>query len=128
MANASELKAGMYFLMNGEPAYVKRREIIAVGTHCHSKIKIYYSDINGKGEKNANFGHTDRVDILDIIKKTGQLLSKSRNNAQVMDMQTYETFDAAADAELLESLNENDEVIFIDYKGGCKILDKKKGA
>lgn len=128
MANASELKAGMYFLINGGPAYVKRREVVAVGTHSHSKIKIYYSDINGKGEKTVNFGHTDRVDILDIIKKTGQLLSKSQNMAQIMDMETYETFDAAADAELLNSLNENDEVIFIDYSGSCRILDKKKGA
>ena len=43
-------------------------------------------------------------------------------------MQTYETFDATADAELLEGLKENDEVIFVDYNGGCRILDKKKGA
>ena len=128
MANASELKAGMYFLMNGEPACVKRREVVTVGTHSHSKIKIYYTDIYGKGEKAINFGHTDRVDILDIIKKTGQLLSKTQNKAQVMDMQTYETFDAAADGELLKSLNENDEVIFIDYNGKRQILEKKKGA
>lgn len=128
MANASELKTGMYFMINGEPAHVKRSEVVAVGTHSHSKIKIYYSDIYGKGEKTINFGHTDRVDILDIIKKTGHLLSKSHDKAQVMDMQTYETFDAAADAELLQSLKENDEVIFVDYNGSCRILDKKKGA
>ena len=128
MANASELKAGMYFLMNNEPVYVKRREVVAVGTHSHSKIKIYYTDIHGKGERTVNFGHTDRVDVIDIVKKSGQLLSKSQNKAQIMDMQTYETFDANAEAELLKSLNANDEVIFIDYNGNCQILEKRKGA
>ncbi|MBI2130252.1 hypothetical protein HYU10_00615 [Candidatus Woesearchaeota archaeon] len=128
MAIASELKQGMYFLMNGEPAYVKRKELVAVGTHSHTKIKVFYSDIYGKGEKSANFGHTDRVEVLDIVKKTGQLLSKSQKKAQLMDMQSYETFEADAQPELLNGLNENDEVIFIDYNGSCRILEKKKGA
>ena len=126
MANASELKKGIYFLYNGEPVQVKKREIVVVGTHSHSKLKIYYSHITSRGEKSVIYSHKDRVDILDIIKKVGQVISKANNKIQVMDMQSYETFDASIDAELFNQINENDEIIFIDYNKKYQILEKKR--
>ena len=69
--------------------------------------------------------HGDKVEILDIIKKTGQIISKASNKAQIMDMKSFETIDAEATPEIITMINEGDEVIYIEFNGMNKILEKK---
>ena len=125
MATATELKKGMYFLLNNQLVRVTKKEIVVYGTHSHSKLKIFYTDVKGSGEKFVNMKHEDKIEILDIIRKTGQVISKTDNSVQIMDMQSYETFDVSIDQELLDELNENDEVIFINFNNNYQILEKK---
>jgi translation elongation factor P/translation initiation factor 5A len=113
MGSASELSKGSYFLVGNEPVCVTRKEVVAYGTHSHSKLKIYYKSLEGRGEKSITLGHGDKVDILDIIRKTGQVIAKLNNQVQIMDTKSYETFTASAEQELFNELNENDEVIFV---------------
>lgn len=125
MPSATELSKGSYFLVGNEPVVVTRKEVVAYGTHSHSKLKIYYKALEGSGEKSITLGHGDKVEILDIIRKTAQVISKINDKVQIMDMKSYETFDATASSEILESLNENDEVIYVELNGSCKILEKR---
>ena len=125
MPTASELERGKYFIYNGEPVRVLRREVIVVGTHSHSKLKFYIQGLNEKGERTVNFHHTDKVEIVDITRKLGQIIAKSNNKVQLMDMVSYETFDANATAELLSQVNEGDNVTFIDVNGNVQIIEKR---
>ena len=125
MSIASELENGNYFIYNGEPVRVLRKEVIVVGTHSHSKLKFYIQGLNEKSERSVNFHHTDKVEIVDIIRKLGQIISKANNKIQVMDMVSYETFDANAPSDLLQELNEGDNVTFIDLKDNIQILEKR---
>ena len=125
MPQASELERGTYFIYNNEPVRVLRKEVIVVGTHSHSKLKFYIQGLNDKGEKTATFHHTDKVEIVDIIRKLGQVISKTGSKAQVMDMVTYETLDAAAPSEVLNKLNEGDNVTFINLNGNVQIIEKR---
>lgn len=124
MSTTTELKKGSYFIHNGKIVEVLRREVIAYGTHSHSKLKIYFKGLAERGEKNVNLHHTDRVEIVDIMKKTGQVVSKSNGKVQVMDSMSYETLDASAPEELLNKLEEGNEVSFIDFNGNVQIIDK----
>ncbi len=124
MSTASELKKGSYFIHNGKIVEVLRREVIAYGTHSHSKLKIYFKGLAERGEKNVNLHHTDRVEIADITKKTAQVVSKTNGKAQIMDSMTYETLDASAPEELLSELEEGNEVAFIDFNGNIQIIEK----
>ena len=124
MATASELKKGSYFIHNGKIVEVLRREVIAYGTHSHTKLKIYFKGLADRGEKNVNFHHTDSVEVLDITKKTANVVSKSNGKVQIMDSMTYETLDASAPAELLSELEEGNEVSFIDISGNVQIIEK----
>ena len=124
MATASELKKGSYFIHNGKIVEVLRREVIAYGTHSHTKLKIYFKGLADRGEKNVNFHHTDSVEVLDITKKTANVVSKSNGKVQIMDSMTYETLDASAPAELLSELEEGNEVSFIDVNGNIQIIEK----
>ena len=54
MATASELEKGSYFLHQGEPVKFTRKEIVTVGTHCHTKLKIFFQGLVAKGERTQN--------------------------------------------------------------------------
>jgi len=125
MPTATELKTGNYFIYNGEPVRVLRKEVVAFGTHSHSKLKIFFQGLTEKGERFANFQHTDKVEIVEITRKLGQVLSKTNNKVQVMDMVSYETFDANANLDLFNQLIEGNQVTFIDLNGNIQIIEKR---
>lgn len=125
MPTATELKTGNYFIYNNEPVRVLRKEVVAFGTHSHSKLKIFFQGLNEKGERSANFQHTDKVEIIEIIRKLGQVIAKTNNKVQIMDMVSYETFDANVSSELFNELNEGDNVTFIDLNGNIQIIEKR---
>ena len=126
MSTASELQRGNYFIYNGEPVRLLRKEVIVVGTHSHSKLKLYIQGLNERGERSITFHHTDKVEIVDIIRKLGQIISKSNNKVQLMDMISYETLDSNVDTELFNSLNEGDQVTFVNIDGNVQILEKRQ--
>src|SRR3989338_2568901 len=108
MASASELEKGKYFLFNDEPVKVTRKEIVTVGTHCHTKLKVFFQGLNSKGEKMQTFSHGDKVEMLDIQRKQAQVVSKSNNKVQIMDTVTFETLDAVTTPELYGDIKDEE--------------------
>ena len=53
MAQATDLKKGDYFKHNNEILRVIKKELVAYGTHSHSKLKLYVQALDKKGEKLA---------------------------------------------------------------------------
>lgn len=125
MPDAKEAEKGNWIFYNNELYLVKRKEVVVFGTHSHSKTKLYLQNIKGGSEKAFVFSNHDRLEIVDLMRKTGQLISKFGSKAQLMDSYSYETFDITLDKKMASSLNEGDEVIFIDFKGELKVLGKK---
>ena len=125
MSTATELKKGSYFIHNNEPVRVNRKEIVVYGTHSHSKLKIFIQGLNEKGERSINMHHTDRFEIVEIIKKVGQVISKTDDRVQIMDNISYETLEASAPKDLHNELNEGDQVTFVDFDGNVKIIEKR---
>ena len=83
MAVATDLEKGKWFLVNNEPVRVTRKEVVAVGTHSHTKLKIFFQGLAAKGEKSITLGHTDKVELLDITRKHGQVISKNNTFQRV---------------------------------------------
>ena len=125
MPTASELERGNYFIYNNEPVRVLRKEVIVVGTHSHSKLKFYIQGLREKGERSITFQHSDRVEKIEIMRKQGQIISKSGNKVQLMDAVSYETLDSNLPQELADDVNEGDNVTFVDLNGKIEILDKR---
>jgi translation elongation factor P/translation initiation factor 5A len=125
VTEAKDLGKGKHILYNNDIWRVMRKEVVVVGTHSHSKTKLILRKLFGGGEKAVILAHHDKVEEVDIKRKTGQLISKLDNKVQVMDSFSYETFDADIEPELFNEVNEGDEVIFVDYKGTARVLEKK---
>ena len=126
MPSASELKKGSYFIHNNEPVRVNRKEVVVYGTHSHSKLKLFIQGLTEKGERSINMHHHDKVEIVDIIRKTGQIISKTNDRLQIMDNVSYETLDGSATQELHNELKESDQVTFVDFKGNIQVIEKRK--
>lgn len=126
MAVAKDLIAGSWFMHDKEPWQVKRVETVVCGTHSHSKTKLHAKNLYGGGEKVVVMGHQDPVDLADIFKKGASVISKLKDKVQIMDSQSYETFDAELSKELFDEINEGDNVTFVNFEGKIIVLDKRK--
>jgi len=122
---ASELEKGKFFEYKGEVLQVQRRSLVNCGTHSHTKLVFTVCDINGKREREITMGHNEKVDMIDITKKKANVISKSENGLQIMDNVSYETLDATAEPDVLASIKEGEEIIYVEYKG-VRVLGKKK--
>ena len=125
MASASELKKGSYFIHEGKPVRVNRKEVVVYGTHSHSKLKLFIQGLSEKGEKSINLHHTDKVEMIDIIRKTAQVISKTNDKVQIMDNVSYETLDANAPEDLFNEISEGNLVTFVDLNGKIEIIEKR---
>jgi translation elongation factor P/translation initiation factor 5A len=128
MGSASDTNQGDYFRLKSEIFCVVRKEVIAVGTHSHTRIKFTVKNLNGGGEKQMVYSHEDKLEGVDVRRTKGQVVLKTENSVQVMDLFSYETIDAAAEPELLSELKEGDTVTVIDVEGRKKVTDKLRSA
>ena len=88
---ASKLKKGSYVIIDDEPCEVKEASKSMAGKHGHAKMKIRAEGIfDGQGY-NEQVPADHKMMAPTIEKKTGQIVSKDGNLAQVMDMDTYQT-------------------------------------
>jgi translation elongation factor P/translation initiation factor 5A len=122
MASASELKAGSCFLYKGEVVKVSKKELVAYGTHSHTKLKLFVEYLFTKKQDVITLAHQDAIELVDVIKKKATVVSL--NPLQIMDSVSYETLNAEAGSEIFDTINEDSTVIFVDYKGKVKIIEK----
>ena len=70
MALAHELDRGKYFMHNNEIFQVNRKEVVAYGTHSHTKLKLHIQALSGGGEKLINLSHN----FLNLVEGISQPL------------------------------------------------------
>jgi translation elongation factor P/translation initiation factor 5A len=125
MASAGDVERGKYIEYKREILQVIRKEVMSCGKHSHSKLHFTVCKLDGSSEKEIVLSHNDPVEIIDIMKRQATLISKGELVSQIMDRDSYETFDARCERDLLNDLIEGEEVIYINYNGDVRIIDKK---
>ena len=126
MASAEDVERGNFLRVGRDIFKVTRKEVVAVGTHSHTKLKIYMEPIDGGGEKNFIFNHKDKVDLLDVERRVGQIISKSDDKITVMDNKSYETIEVEANHSTFEKAYEGGMLFFVTYEGISKALHVDK--
>lgn len=96
----NELKVGSYIIIEGAACKIVNIDISRPGKHGHAKMRIEgIGIIDGKRRIIVMPAH-DNIEAPIIEKKTAQVLSVHGSTANVMDAETYETFDLAIPEEL----------------------------
>ena|SRR3989344_3144112 len=109
---ATSLKPGRYVVIDGIACRVNKIDTSKPGKHGHAKCRIEAVGII-RGEKKVIVlpGH-DKVDSPVIEKKSAQVLSVHEDNANVMDEETFETFDLSIPDELKSKVREGVKIIY----------------
>ena len=111
-ASVGSLKKGSYVVIEGAACVVMDTQTSRPGKHGHAKVRISAMGlIDNKKRVVVMPGH-DNVEVPIIEKKTAQVLSIQGNMANVMDAETYETFDMAIPEELKNDVKEGANVLY----------------
>jgi len=117
VTTATALRVGNYAIIEGLPCVIKSIQTSKTGKHGHAKCRIEaVSVINDQKKIIVVPGH-EKIEVPIIEKKNGQLLSITNNVANVMDSETFETFDIPISDELKETLKEGDAVQYWTVMG-----------
>ena len=110
--SVGSLTKGSYVVVDGVASKVADIQVSRPGKHGHAKVRLTAVGlIDGKKRVEVMPGH-DMIDVPIIEKKTAQVLSISGSTAQVMDAETYETFDMEIPAELKNQCVEGCNVLY----------------
>lgn len=112
LVSIGSLKKGDTLLIDGAPCRVTTIQVSRPGKHGHAKVNLMaVGVIDGKKRNVVMPGH-DKIEVPIIEKKTAQVLSISNNKANVMDMDTYETFDMEIPEEMKGEVVEGCQVLY----------------
>ena len=121
------VKIGQYIIVDGEPCKVVEVEKSKPGKHGAAKARIVAISVTTGTKKNVMSPVDGRIDIPMIEKKTGQVLAFVGTNVQIMDMQSYETFETPMpeEEEIKSKLAPGVEVEYWQMLGQNKIMRTK---
>lgn len=111
-ASVGSLQKGAYIVIDGVACKVVSTATSRPGKHGHAKVNMMATGlIDGKKRNLVLPGH-DSVDVPVVDKRTAQVLSINGNQANVMDQETYETFDLEIPDELKNDVVEGVNVLY----------------
>ncbi|MGC8850225.1 MAG: translation initiation factor IF-5A [Candidatus Bathyarchaeia archaeon] len=120
------LKPGQYIIIDDEPCRIVEYEKSKPGKHGAAKARIVGIGIF-TGQKRSIVSPVDaKVEVPVIEKRTGQVISLLGDTLQLMDMETYETFEAPIpEEEELKTLTTGSEVEYWRILGKVKVVRRK---
>ena len=115
--NATEAKPGVNIMVDGVPCTVKTQDLSKTGKHGAMKARIdAIGIIDGKKRVLLRPGH-ERLEVPNIDKRKGQIISISGNDVNMMDVETFETISLPIPEELASEIKEGIQVEYWDIEG-----------
>jgi len=113
--------------VDGEPCKIVEFEKSKPGKHGAAKARIVAMSVTTGTKKNVISPVDARIEVPMIEKKTAQVLAFVGSNVQLMDMQTYETFETPIpdDEGIKSKLATGVEVEYWQMLGQNKIMRTK---
>lgn len=127
LVQANSIKVGSYIVIDEVACRVSSVDTSKPGKHGSAKCRIVASGLLDGKRREIVTPATDNVQVPVIEKKTAQVLSVTDGLANVMDEETYETFDLTIPDELKESVEPNAKIIYWIVQGE-KVMKQLKSA
>ncbi len=110
--SVGSLQKGNYVVIDGAACRVSDTQTSRPGKHGHAKCRLTAIGlIDGKKRIIVMPGH-DNIDAPIVEKKNAQILSINGKMANVMDQESYETFDMEIPDELIAEVKEGTVVMY----------------
>jgi len=124
--DVGSIRVGQYILIDNEPCRIVEYEKSKPGKHGAAKARIVAIGLFTEQKKNVISPVDAKIEVPIIEKRSGQVIALMGESVQIMDLETYETFETPLPKEDLKSkLNSGVEVEYWKMSGGIKIVRTK---
>jgi translation initiation factor 5A len=122
MAEVRELKVGRYVLIDDEPCKIMSISTSKPGKHGEAKARIDAVGIFDEQKRSVVHPVKHKVGVPIIDKRSAQVLAlMGADVVQLMDMETYETFEMPIPEELKGQIEPGKEILYLQAMGKRKI-------
>lgn len=126
--SAGSVKEGSFIVIDGVACKVVSAETSKSGKHGHAKARIVAIGLLDNKKREIVMPSSDTVDVPIIEKKSAQVLSVTGDMANVMDDESFETFDLKIPEGLKESVVPNCKILYWTILGERVMKQLKGGA
>ncbi|MFX0144992.1 MAG: translation initiation factor IF-5A [Candidatus Hodarchaeota archaeon] len=88
-----KLKTGQYIMVDEEPCIIKSTERSKSGKHGHAKVRITCVGMFDNNKRSLTFPSGSMVEVPEITKGNAQINFIEENSINIMDLESYESFD-----------------------------------
>ena len=127
MVSANNVQKGSFIILDGAACKVVDVEISKPGKHGHSKVRVSAVGLVDDKKRVVVMPGHDNVEVPIIEKRNAQVLNVHGGMANVMDSETYETFDLNIPDEFKGQVAEGASVLYWTIMDE-KVIKQVKGA
>jgi translation initiation factor 5A len=121
MTEVGRLKEGRFIVIDGEPCRIVGFTTSAPGKHGHAKAKIDAVGLFDNQKRTILKPTSAKIEVPLIERGNAQVLAITANNAQLMNLTTYETFELPIPMNLRGEMKEGAEVEYMQALSRRKI-------
>lgn len=115
-----DLQEGAYVMMADAPCVINAYSTAKPGKHGSAKARVEGKGVFDGKKRNFSQPVDAKVWVPIIERKQGQVLSVTGEDAQIMDLDTYDTFTMRIPDD--ESFSPEDEIEYLEHDGKRKIV------
>ncbi len=119
------LKVGKYVILDGEASKIKSIQTSSPGKHGAAKARVEAVGVFDNQKRSLVKPVDAKCDVPIIDKRVAQVLALMGKEVQLMDIESYETFELPIPDELKNDIVEGVEVDYIEALGKQKIMRVK---
>jgi translation initiation factor 5A len=112
-----DLKVGKYVLIDDVPCRIVGIESSAPGKHGAAKMRVTAIGIFDNQKRTLLKPSDADMEVPVIERKTGQVVSITGDNAQIMNLDDYSTFEIPIPAEMKNEMTAGKEVEYMESMG-----------
>lgn len=120
-AEVRTLKENRYILIDEEPCKIVSITTSKPGKHGEAKARIEAIGVFDDQKRSVVYPVTHKVRVPIVDKRSAQIVALMGNEVQLMDMNTYETFNLPIEDEWKDKLVPGSEALYLVAMGRRKI-------
>lgn len=118
-----ELQEGSYVMMEESPCKINAYSTAKPGKHGSAKARVEGKGVFDDQRRSFSLPVDAKIQVPIIERKQGQVVSKTSDTVvQVMDLDTYETFDMKIPEEM--GVEEDENLIFLEGMGQRRVVEE----
>ena len=117
VAEIKHLRPGGYVILDDVPCRVDKVQVSTSGKHGHAKVRLEAIGLLDGTRRSLVKPSDEAVDVPIINKMKAQVLAINGENAQLMDMETYEVFELPITDDVKDTIEAGKDITYFEVIG-----------